>query len=141
MSQRPNCPHGTGSRSGSSAMRSAPRRSPATGPRRRSGFGSQSSVERFDEDVTLAGFGQFKMKVLPAHKGCDPATGETVDIAAPRKLTFTPAKPIEDALKVWLAAETRAHHASPLPYPSFWPRSRACRRSASGAATARTACW
>ena len=52
------------------------------------------------EVVTLAGLGQFKVKDVPARKGRNPSTGEAIDIAASRKLTFTPAKLLKDALKV-----------------------------------------
>ena len=59
-----------------------------------------ADAARKGEDVTLAGFGQFKVKDVPARKGRNPSTGEAIDIAASRKLAFTPAKPIKDALKV-----------------------------------------
>lgn len=51
------------------------------------------------EDVTLSGFGQFKVKDVPARQGRNPSSGEMIEIAATRKLTFTPAKVIKDALK------------------------------------------
>jgi DNA-binding protein HU-beta len=51
------------------------------------------------EDVALPGFGQFKVKDVPARQGRNPATGEAMEIAATRKLSFTPAKAIKDALK------------------------------------------
>jgi DNA-binding protein HU-beta len=52
------------------------------------------------EDVALAGFGQFKVKDTPARQGRNPATGEVLEIAAARKLTFTAAKAVKDKLKV-----------------------------------------
>jgi len=52
------------------------------------------------EDVALAGFGQFKVKDTPARQGRNPATGETIDIAAARKLTFSAAKALKDKMKV-----------------------------------------
>ncbi len=48
--------------------------------------------------VAMAGFGQFKVKDVPARQGRNPATGETIDIAASRKLTFIPAKAVKDML-------------------------------------------
>ena len=51
------------------------------------------------EDVAIAGFGQFKVKDVPARQGRNPATGEAIEIAASRKLSFTPAKAIKDVLK------------------------------------------
>jgi DNA-binding protein HU-beta len=50
------------------------------------------------EEVSLAGFGKFKVKDSPAREGRNPATGEAMQIAASRKLTFTPAKAVKDAL-------------------------------------------
>jgi len=48
--------------------------------------------------VMMAGFGQFKVKDTPARQGRNPSTGEPIEIAAARKLSFTPAKAIKDAL-------------------------------------------
>ena len=50
------------------------------------------------EEVTLSGFGKFKIKDSPARQGRNPATGETIEIAASRKLGFSPAKQVKDAL-------------------------------------------
>ena len=50
------------------------------------------------EEVSLAGFGKFKVKDSPARDGRNPATGEAIQIAASKKLTFTPAKSVKDAL-------------------------------------------
>ena len=50
------------------------------------------------EEVNLAGFGKFKVKDSPARQGRNPATGETIEIAASRKLGFSPAKQVKDAL-------------------------------------------
>jgi len=38
------------------------------------------------------------VKASPAREGRNPATGEAMKIAASKKLTFTPAKAIKDAL-------------------------------------------
>ncbi|MCB8882712.1 HU family DNA-binding protein [Acidisoma cellulosilytica] len=51
------------------------------------------------EDATLPGFGQFKVKDVPARQGRNPSTGATMDIPASRKVAFTPAKALKDALK------------------------------------------
>jgi len=48
--------------------------------------------------IALAGFGQFKVKDTPARQGRNPATGKAIEIAAARKLTFTPAKAVKDLL-------------------------------------------
>ncbi len=51
------------------------------------------------EDATLPGFGQFKVKATPARQGRNPATGQAIDIPASRKVAFTPAKALKDAMK------------------------------------------
>ncbi len=50
------------------------------------------------EEVNLVGFGKFKVKDSPARQGRNPATGESIEIAASRKLGFSPAKQVKDAL-------------------------------------------
>ncbi len=50
------------------------------------------------EEVSLPGFGKFKVKDSPARQGRNPATGATIEIAASRKLGFSPAKQVKDAL-------------------------------------------
>lgn len=52
------------------------------------------------EETSIPGFGKFKIKETPEREGRNPATGGTVTIAAAKKLTFTPAKALKDALKV-----------------------------------------
>ena len=42
------------------------------------------------EEISLNGFGKFKVKNSPAREGRNPANGETIQIAASKKLTFTP---------------------------------------------------
>ena len=48
--------------------------------------------------LSLHGFGKFAVKEKPARKARNPRTGETVDVAASRKLTFQPAKALKDRL-------------------------------------------
>ena len=50
------------------------------------------------EEVSVPGFGKFKVQNKPARTGRNPRTGETVQIAATRKLAFQPAKALKDAL-------------------------------------------
>ena len=50
------------------------------------------------EEVNLPGFGTFKVKDSRGRQGRSPGTGETIEIAASRKLGFTPAKQLKDAL-------------------------------------------
>jgi DNA-binding protein HU-beta len=50
------------------------------------------------EEVSLGGFGKFKVSERAARQGRNPATGAAIEIAASRKLAFTPAKQIRDRL-------------------------------------------
>lgn len=50
------------------------------------------------EEVSLNGFGKFKVKDSPAREGRNPATGAAMTIAASKKLTFAPAKAVKDKL-------------------------------------------
>jgi DNA-binding protein HU-beta len=50
------------------------------------------------EEVSLAGFGKFKVKDSPERDGRNPSNGEPIKIAASKKLGFTPAKAVKDAL-------------------------------------------
>ena len=50
------------------------------------------------EEVSLNGFGKFKVKASPAREGRNPATGAAMTIAASNKLTFSPAKAVKDRL-------------------------------------------
>jgi DNA-binding protein HU-beta len=50
------------------------------------------------EEVSIQGFGKFKVSDRPAREGRNPATGETIQIAASRKTAFAPAKPLKDKL-------------------------------------------
>ncbi|PRD43547.1 DNA-binding protein [Phyllobacterium phragmitis] len=49
-------------------------------------------------ETSVPGFGKFKIKDTPEREGRNPSTGATIKIAASKKLTFTPAKAIKDAL-------------------------------------------
>lgn len=51
-----------------------------------------------DAETSLPGFGKFKVKETPERDGRNPSTGATIKILAAKKLTFTPAKAIKDAL-------------------------------------------
>ena len=60
------------------------------------------------DEVTLTGFGRFKVTDRAERQGRNPATGETMTIAASKKLTFTPAKPMRDALNATASAKGAA---------------------------------
>jgi DNA-binding protein HU-beta len=61
-------------------------------------FASIVDAAKKGEEVNLPGFGRFKVKDSPARQGRNPATGETIEIAASKKLGFSPAKQVKDAL-------------------------------------------
>lgn len=48
------------------------------------------------EDVSIAGFGKFKVKQTAARDGKNPRTGEPMTIPASRKVGFQPAKALKD---------------------------------------------
>lgn len=50
------------------------------------------------EEISLPGFGKFKVKASPERDGRNPSTGATIKIAAANKLTFAPAKALKDTL-------------------------------------------
>lgn len=50
------------------------------------------------DEVSLNGFGKFKVKDSPEREGRNPATGEAMTIKASKKLAFAPAKAIKDKL-------------------------------------------
>jgi len=50
------------------------------------------------EEISLPGFGKFKVADRPAREGRNPATGATLTIAASKKVSFTPAKALKDTL-------------------------------------------
>jgi len=49
-------------------------------------------------EISLNGFCKFKVKESAALEGRNPATGETIQIAASKKLGFTAAKAVKDKL-------------------------------------------
>jgi DNA-binding protein HU-beta len=49
-------------------------------------------------ETSLPGFGKFKIKDTPERDARNPSTGATIKVAAARKLAFTPAKALKDAL-------------------------------------------
>ncbi len=49
-------------------------------------------------EVSLPGFGKFKVKTTPEREGRNPGSGEKIRIAASKKLTFASAKSVKDLL-------------------------------------------
>ena len=50
------------------------------------------------DKVAIAGFGAFEVKAIAERQGRNPATGETITIAATKKVTFSAAKAMKDAV-------------------------------------------
>lgn len=50
------------------------------------------------DEISLNGFGKFKVKESPAREGRNPSTGAVMQIAASKKLTFAAAKAVKDKL-------------------------------------------
>jgi DNA-binding protein HU-beta len=50
------------------------------------------------EEISISGFGKFKVKDSAAREGRNPSTGEAIQIAASKKLGFTLAKAVKDRL-------------------------------------------
>lgn len=61
-------------------------------------FAAISDAAAKGDEVSLPGFGKFKVKDSPAREGRNPATGAAMTIAASRKLTFSVAKAVKDKL-------------------------------------------
>jgi len=61
-------------------------------------FTSIADAAATGEEISLNGFGKFKVKDTPAREGRNPSTGATIQIAASKKLTFAPAKAVKDKL-------------------------------------------
>ncbi len=49
-------------------------------------------------EVSVPGFGKFKAQDRPEREGRNPATGEAMTLAPSRKLAFSPAKALKEAL-------------------------------------------
>ena len=65
------------------------------------------------EEVSVSGFGKFKVASRDARQGRNPATGESIQIAASKKLAFTPAKQVKDAMNPAAPAAKAPAKAAP----------------------------
>ena len=61
-------------------------------------FGAIADAAAAGEEISLNGFGKFKVKASAEREGRNPSTGATITIAASKKLSFTPAKAVKDKL-------------------------------------------
>jgi DNA-binding protein HU-beta len=61
-------------------------------------FSAITQAATTGSEVALPSFGKFKVTDRAARQGRNPATGEVIEIAASRKLTFAAAKSVRDKL-------------------------------------------
>ncbi len=61
-------------------------------------FSAISDAAAKGDEVSLTGFGKFKVKASPERDGRNPATGEAMTIKASKKLGFATAKAVKDKL-------------------------------------------
>ena len=61
-------------------------------------FAAITAAAAKGEEVSISGFGKFKVKESPAREGRNPANGQTIQIAASKKLGFAAAKAVKDKL-------------------------------------------
>lgn len=61
-------------------------------------FSAITTAATSGAETSIPGFGKFKVKDTPERDARNPATGATIKVAAQKKLTFTPAKALKDAM-------------------------------------------
>ncbi|QRF54654.1 HU family DNA-binding protein (plasmid) [Rhizobium rosettiformans] len=61
-------------------------------------FAAITAAAVSDDETSIPGFGKFKVKHTPEREARNPGTGATIKVAAAKKLAFTPAKALKDAL-------------------------------------------
>jgi DNA-binding protein HU-beta len=61
-------------------------------------FAAIADAAAAGDEISLNGFGKFKVKASPEREGRNPATGAAMTIKASKKLGFTPAKAVKDKL-------------------------------------------
>lgn len=61
-------------------------------------FAAIADAAASGDEISLNGFGKFKVKASAEREGRNPSTGATIKIAASKKLTFAPAKAVKDRL-------------------------------------------
>ncbi len=61
-------------------------------------FAAITAAATSGAETSIPGFGKFKVKDTPERDARNPATGATIKVAAQKKLAFTPAKALKDAL-------------------------------------------
>ena len=58
-----------------------------------------TDVLKAGDSVQLIGFGTFEVRERAARQGCNPHTGETIEIAAAKAPAFKPGKALKDAIQ------------------------------------------
>lgn len=71
-------------------------------------FGSIADAAQNGEEVSIFGFGKFQVTERGARKGRNPYTGETIKIAASKRLKFSPARAMKTALNTKRRAKKKA---------------------------------
>lgn len=61
-------------------------------------LGAIADAAAAGDEISLNGFGKFKVQAKPAREGRNPSTGATIQIAASKKLAFTAAKALKDKI-------------------------------------------
>ena len=61
-------------------------------------FGAIRDAAVKGSEVSIPGFGKFKVQSKPARTGRNPSTGAAIQIAASKKIAFQPAKALKDAV-------------------------------------------
>lgn len=61
-------------------------------------FGAIRDAAVKGNEVSIPGFGKFKVQAKPARTGRNPSTGAAIQIAASKKIAFQPAKALKDAV-------------------------------------------
>lgn len=64
----------------------------------RNTFKDIASILSQGEDVNIPGFGKFSVTERAARVGRNPKTGETIQVAASKKVSFKPAKALKEAV-------------------------------------------
>ena len=61
-------------------------------------IGAVETALKSGDKVHLVGFGTFEVKERAAHTGKNPATGETIEVAASKAPAFKPGKAFKDSI-------------------------------------------
>lgn len=61
-------------------------------------FSAITAAATSGAETSIPGFGKFKVKDTPEREARNPATGATIKVAAQKKVAFTPAKALKDAM-------------------------------------------